>query len=371
MSLCNLMKQPEWKFGLLLFLIFLFTGCDGSQEKTKKNKIQNIELTFATPVDSVRFDYNVKSVKKSNFEYIENLNGQHVFRDAKKHIIYATINSLNELHTFDFTTNKHHYSNQITKKKIDAFLIENNCVNILAGNYLYVKDFSLKTIDSFAFKSPNIKQEHGIDFSIENRSNLYKVNNLYVLMYYIVDKNNVYRNSKKLFYYFNRDTSFFNNKMCNELENSFQYFRYPAISGDGKYLIHSPRVLNCISKSNNVSTIIHKKISSNDNVYLKINHDDQYEISKLKKYRFNTYYNKEILCSNENYFLLQEFPSKITYTRNIPTYKHSLKIIKYDNQLNELNSILIKDNLYNAMLVDGNFLYVFNLKKNKYYIYEI
>lgn len=370
MILCNLMKQPKRNFGLLLFLIVLFTRCEDSEVKIKKSNIQKNDLKFATPTDSVVFNYNSKSWKKSNYEYIENLYGQNIFRDLNNHIIYASINSLNELHTFDFNTNKHHYSKQITKNKIDAFLIENDCINILVDNNLIVKDFKLRTIDSFAFKTPIIKLENGIDFSLENKSNLFKVNNYYVIMYYIVD-HNIYRNSKKLFYYFNRDTSFFNNQMCDELEHSFQYFRYPAICSDGGYLIHSPRVLNCISKSNESKTLIHKNISTNNNIYLKINHEDQYEISKLKKYRFRTYYNKELLWDKTNYYLIQEFPSNITYVKNIPTYKHSLKLIKFDSRLKRIKSIVIKDNVYNALLINEGMLYLFNFKKNRYYRYEI
>lgn len=356
--------------GLLICWIFCFSSCVDSL-KIKNKETTRKKINYTLPSDSIEFSYCTSSWKKSSFNYSENQYGQNVYRDKNNHLMYASINSLNELHTFDFQTNKHSYSKEITDENIDAYLIENERFNLIYENNLIVKDFKLRTLDSFIFNLPKIIQQNGIDFSMENKSNLFKVNNYFVLMYFVVDHRKVYRNSKLLFYYFNKDTAFFNNRMCKELENSFQYFRYPAVCSDGKFLIHSPRVLNCISKSNEIKTCLHKKIHLKDNYYLKIKPEDQYEMSRLKKYRFSTYYNKEILFLDGNYYLLQEFPSKITYFKEIPTYKHSLRLQKYNNNLEKIKSIIIKDNVYQTLFIEGNYFYVINFNLNKCYKYEI
>lgn len=207
-----------------------------------------------------------------------------------------------------------------------------------------------------------------------NKFNLFKIKDYYVVMYYVVDKgvnNDLYRNTKKKFYYFNHDTAFFANKGCEHMDTTFQYFRYPAVFSDLEFIYHSPRVMNCISKSNEVKTLINSPIDTIHSNYLSIKIDDQYQISKLKKYRFSTDYNKEIIGSGNYIYLLKEYAHEIFYQNNVRNYNRKIKVVKFDKDLNITSNYYINNNSYSVSYMKNNRLYLFNFKTNKCLIYEV
>ncbi|MCO5259607.1 MAG: hypothetical protein M9916_05640 [Crocinitomicaceae bacterium] len=361
-------KEANLRISFLLILMYSLLGCNSNSNQRIK---ESDKITYLHPVDSISFTYQSSSWKGNSSNYTENQYGQNMFIDSNNNFKYVSINSRNEIHVFDFGTNQHSYSEPITSSNLEAWLIDSNLIYLLYNDTLHIKDYDLNTIDAFAYKKPKIKLPHGIDFSVENNNSLFKVNDYYVLMYYVVDKNEWYRNTKYLFYYFNQDTSFFSNKVCEELETSFQYFRYPVIASDGFFLYHAPRVLNCISKSNELKTQNHSIIDNLKNNYLSLKHIDQYQISKLKKYRFSTDYNKEVFITTDYVYLLKEFPIDIHVENNIQIYNHNLELIKFDKNLKKISSYYIKDNVYYYAFMKEKKMYLFNFKKNKYYVYEI
>lgn len=360
--------HPSFIVGVLLLSIMTTMGCNENQEGINKR-------VFLMPIDSLVFNYSSDSRQKSNPDYAENRFGYAIFRDTSHHFRYFSIDSENQLHTFDFGTNSHSYSEKIVEGNIQAYLLDSLSLKIIVDNIFYIKDYQLKTIDSFKFTPPTFEKKHGIDFSVENSSNLFKVRDYFVLMYYIIDElpdgTNIYRNSNELFYFFNRDTAFFSGKGCQELDNSFQYFRYPAIASDHEHLYHTPRVLNCISKSNHIATVLNSKVDTNRANYLSINHYDQYEISKLKKYRFSTDYNRDLILSDKHLYLIKEIPEKIYYKDNVRMYQHILEIKKFDKQLKSLKTFYIQDKFYSFAYILDEKLYLFNIQQNKAFIYDL
>lgn len=362
-------KHPVFLIGVLFLSVFLLIGCDESKELSTENKI------LLTPIDSLIYDYSSDTQKITNPDYSENRYGYYIFLDSNEQFIYLSINSDNQLHKFNFDSNVHSYSEKICNSNIDAYMIDSSNIYLLYNNIFYIKNHQLKTIDSFTYESPNLSQKHAIDFSVENNANLFRIKDYFALMYYVVDEmpdgTNLYRNSDELFYFFNRDTAFFASKGCNELNTSFQYFRYPAIISDNEFLYHTPRVMNCLSKSNSVSTFQNSKIDGVGKNYLTINHSDQYEISKLKKYRFSTDYNRDLILSGSFIYLIKEIPDKIYYEKNVRTYEHVLEIKKFDKKLKHIKTSYIKDKIYSFAFVKEGNLYLFDINRNKALIYEI
>ncbi len=361
--------HPNFIIGVLFSSVFILVGCNEDKE------LSNDKMIFLTPVDSLNFNYASDSWKKSNPDYSENRYGYAIFLDTNDAFCYVSIDSDNQLHKFNFKTNIHSYSEKICTEKIEAYKLDSTSIYLLYNNTFYIKNYQLKTIDSFKYQSPIINKKHAIDFSVENSANLFKVKDYFALMYYVVDEmpdgTNLYRNSDYLFYFFNRDTAFFASKGCQELDTSFQYFRYPAITSDSEYLYHSPRVMNCISKSNNVSTIINSKIDTIRKNYLSINHSDQYKISKLKKYRFSTDYNRDLILSGKYLYLIKEILDKIYYKDNVRKYEHVLEIKKFDKQLKHIRTFYIQDKIYSFAYIKEEKLYLFDIYKNKALIYDL
>lgn len=361
------LQQPNYSIGLLFIILAIQTGC--------KENINTDQKSYLSPVDSLAFNYTSASWRGNDPNYSDYRFGKHMFIDSSRTFVYVTIDSDKQLHTYNFKTSMHTYSKQICSSNIDAFKIDSSLVYLVFDGTFYVKDYQLNTIDSFPYASPNITQKHDIDFSIENNSNLFRIGNYYALMYYVVDEKpdgtNLYRNSDRLFYYFNRDTAFFANKTCPEADTTFQYFRYPAVTNDSEHIYHAPRVLNCISRSNWDGTSINTSIDTSKNNYLTIRADEQYEISKLRTYRFSTDYNRDLIASGNYIYLIKEFPNKIYYENNVRTYDHILEVKKFDKQLKVIKTFYIKDNSYSFAFIEDNKLYLFNLDKNKCLVYEI
>ncbi|MDR0801172.1 hypothetical protein [Fluviicola sp.] len=366
-------RQAGLISGLLALLIAIaLTACKENGESNNKGAISGIP--YISAIDSVSFNYQSPSWKGGGHDYSDDQFGRYISVDSNNHFRYISINSYNELHTYDFSTHVHTYSRPVCKAKIEAFKIDSSLIYLLYNDTLFVKDFQLNTVDSFTYKRPNILQKHGIDYDSENSSNLFKVNNYYVLMYFVVYKigdHEEYRNSKYLFHYFNKDTSFFANKVCNELDTSSIYFRYPAVTSDGQFLYHAPRMKNCISKSNELKTLLHVSIDKTKNNYLPFHHGDQFQISVLKKLRFSSDYNKDILISGNHVILLREFLKESYYKNNIQNYNLDTEIIIFNKDLKKIRSYFIKDNGDFYSLVKNNKLYLFNVFRNKYYVYEI
>jgi len=354
----------------VLFLSFIFFSCHSSG-----NRPDN-EFTYVLPVDSFTFDYKSKTRKSLSSKYSENRYGRKIVRDKDGTLKYLSIDSDKQLHQFLFKSNSHTYSEKICNKEIDGYMIDSSLIYLLYDSTFYIKDFNLSTIDSFKFRPPSLTQKHGIDFSGENGSNLFRFKEYFFLMYYVIDKlkdgDEIYRNSDYLFYFFNKDTAFFASKGCEELQETFQYFRYPSVANNNKYIFHAPKVLNCISKSNEERTKINASIDSTQNHnYLKINHSDQFVISRLKKYRFSTDYNKNILLTDKYVLLLKEIPERIYLEENVRKYDIVLQIDKFDLDLNFIKSFYIKDKSYSEAYVEKDSLYLFKLNKNKTFVYEI
>lgn len=353
---------------LFLSIFFLISGCD-------KNKIIDKERTFLTPIDSIHFNYSSDSWKGINSNYSENRYGRKLMLDSNNNFWYFSIDSENQLHKFNFGTNKHSYSKKICNYKIEAYKLDTSLIYLLFDNKLVIKDYHLNTIDSFVYLAPTINKKHGIDFDLENSHSIFKVKNYLALLYYVVDTmsdgTNFYRMSDPLFYFFNRDTAFFASNGCYKTDTSFQYFRYPNVISDQEYLYHAPKVMNCISKSNEISTLLNVQIDTIRNNYLSINHSDQYQISKLKKYRFSSDYNREIKVSENFIYLLKEIPSKIYYEDKVRKYEHFLEISKFNKQLKLIETLNIKDKFYSFSFIKNKKLYLFDIYKNKCLIYEI
>jgi hypothetical protein len=366
------LKKPNFLIGLLFALIFILPSCKenvGDKETAEK------DLTYLAPADSVDFVYSSPSWKRNTSNYLENRFGQSLLLNFDSKFLYESINSENELHTFNSQTNEHTYSRPICSGKIDAFKLDSSYIYLLCNGVFYVKDHQLNTIDSFIYTPPVLKGKHDVDFSVENNSNLFKIKDYFVLLYYIVDEKpdntEIYRNTDYLFYFFNRDTAFFANKQCQDLDSSFQYFRYPVVASDREFLYHTPRVMNCISKSSGNRTLIHAPIDTLQSNYLNIKPNDQYQISKLKKYRFSSDYNRDILLSGDFVYLVREIPARIYYKDNVRMYETVLELKKFDKQLHLINTTHIKDHIYSYGLIEGSKLFLFNFFKNKYFIYEI
>lgn len=366
------LKRPNFSIGLFFTVLTILVGCN---DNNGDNEVSKNILTYISPIDSTEFNYSSASRKDNHNDFSEIRFGQNLYLTSDKQMFYASINSDNELHTFNFKTTEHTYSKPICSSKIDAFKIDSSEIYLLYDSVFYVKDYQLNTLDSFVYTHPKIDQKHAIDFSSENNSNLFKIKNYFVLMYYVVDEKpdntNVYKNTEYLFYYFNRDTSFFASKGCPELATTFQYFRYPAVASDGEFLYHTPRVINCISKSDEHKTWINSPINKLKNNYLSINPEDQYQISKLKRYRFSTDYNRDLILTKNNIYLIKEIPSKIYYEQNVRMYETVLELKKFDKQLNLIKTTYIKDKIYSYALIKEGKLLLFNFYKNKYYTYEI
>lgn len=356
----------------LLGCIFVFSQCELTQTTNVNNKIE--KKKFINPIDSISFNYKLDE-EFSDIYYDERY-GKIILIDSTNGFIFKSINSNNQLHEFDFKANKHSFSKSITNNSIKAYKLDTNLFYLLVDSIFYIKDYDLKTIDSFVYHPPVIINRHDIDFSIEDKSNLFKIKDFFVTIYYEVDKtqkgDDLYKNTDELFYFFNKDTSFFYGKNClNENDTLFQYYRFPNVVSDNNYLYHTPKILNCISKTGAKSTMISKQIDSLKNNYLSLNYEDQFEISKLKKYRFTTYYNKELITNNNYLYLLREVLDSVYYVKGIREYNRSIEIIKFDKNLNKLNSFYVKIQYYNYALVINDKIYFFNFDKNIIYVYKI
>ncbi|MDR9399715.1 hypothetical protein [Salibacter sp.] len=362
--------QPKYLFGLFFIIALVLIGCNNYDENIHKD-----EISYIIPIDSIEFNYNLDSLENKNDKgYKLNLYGQHITVLPNQDFRYTSITSQNELHTFYSSTNRHVFSDPVLKSKIDAYKVDSSYLYLLSNNTLYKKDHKLNTVDSFKFITPTINKKHGVDFSLQNNSNLFKIKDYFILLYYVVERNtdnsSVYKNTNPIFYYFNRDTSYFAGSGCKS-DSTYQYFRYPAIAADSNFLYHAPRVLNCISKSNEFKTLLTAPIDTLNGNYLTINYDDQYQISKLKRYRFTTDYNKDIIVTKSNLFLLKEYASKIFYRNNIRNYNRNIELKKFDKKLNLIKTYHIKNNKYSYALIKKGKLYLLSLRNNKCYIYEI
>ncbi len=238
----------------------------------------------------------------------------------------------------------------------------------------YIKDFQLNTVDSFPYIQPHIIQTHGFEFNVPNNNNLFKIDNYYAVTYYIVEKvsgsEDIYKTTDRIFYYFNRDTAFFENDACYDLDTSFQYFRELAIASDGEFLFHAPTVLNCISKSNQNGTILHNRISETHN-YLSFHPEDIYQISKMKEYRFSTDFNEIILVDGSYIYLIKGIAHKIYTKNNVKKYDRCFEVIKMDKELNVVDKKYINKQYLTYVYIDNGILYLFELKKGKCYLYEV
>lgn len=362
-------QHLKFNLEVLFFLALILVGCKSS-EKSKSN-----EINFNNPIDSIEFNYLSETLKKTNINYSENLYGDIVLKDSSNKFKYYSINSDNQLHIFDFSTNIHYYSKKICNYDIKGYMIDSSHIYLLYNDFFYIKDFNLNTLDSFKYPKPKINKKHDFDFSIENTSNIFKLKNYFVIMYYEVDNiskgQDLYKNTDKLFYFFNKDTSFFNGNNCNINDTTFQYFRYPAVASDGNYLYHAPRVMNCISKTNNISTIINSKIVTKKGNYLTCSFNDQFEISKLKKYRFSTDYNRNIITDGDYVYLFTEIPLRIYEEQNVKKYDRILKLTKYNKNLKLMKTYFIKNKNYNYPFISNNKLYIINFDLNKIFIHGI
>jgi len=369
-------KHPNFLIGVLFVsLLFLF-GCNEVKKTGNELNFLKEEKSFLAPFDSLSYNYSSDSWKGKLANYSENRYGQMLTLDSGNNFCYLSIDTDNELHRFNFSTNEHSYSSKICNSTIQAYKIDSSLIYLLYDDILFIKNFQLNTIDSFSYKHPVIDQQHGIDFTLENNSNLFKMKDYFALMYYVVDElpdgSGLFKNSENLFYFFNKDTSFFSGEGCEKLQDSvFQYFRYPTVTNDNGSIYHAPRVLNCISKTSEVSTIINSEIDAKTNNYLTINHLDQYEISKLKKYRFSTDYNREIINSGAYIYLIKETPDKIYYENGVRKYKHSLELRKFDMELNFIKTYYIQNKFYSFTYIDNDKLYLFDIYNNNAIIYEL
>lgn len=364
--------RSNYIVGALYSLTLVMNSCTNHVDNTVN---VNDNLTFLLPKDSMFFDYSNETRKNTDLDYFESRYGYYVSIDENNNFVYLSIDSDNQLHKFESKTNTHSYTKKIWSDKIDAYKIDNEQVYLLYNDVFHIKNYQLQTLDSFPYKSPSINQRHSIDFSGENNSNLFKVGDYYALMYYVVDDmpdgSSLYRNHEKLFYFFNRDTAFFGGNDCIEFKNSFQYFRFPAITSDNQSIFHAPRVLNCISKTNHTSTKINSKIDYEENNYLSFEHSDQYEISKLKNYRLGSHYNRDLLVSGDNIYLIREIPQKIYFEEGVKKYKHIIEIRKYDKELNHIESYYIENNVYSLISIKNGRVFLFDFEKNKTLIYEL
>lgn len=365
-------RQPFLLFGLLLFIISSFS-CNNNNNAGKP--LSKVSYDYLLPVDSINFDYTTGSKLSSNTEYSEDFYGQNRVWLKDGSFLYASINSRKELHVFDFKTNKHQYSKQICPYSIKAYRVDSGAIYLIYNGFFYKKNFQLKTLDSFRYPAPSISKPHGIDYDKENNANLFKVGDYFALMYYIIDKakdgSDSYRHTNYLFYYFNKDTSFFADKGCLDKNPSFEYFRYPALTSDGGYIYHAPRVKNCLAKSNYLKTLFTKPIDSSKNNYLTLQPNDQYLVSKVKRFRFSTDYNRDLLVTPNSLFLLKGFPKRIYKKKGITKYERNLELIEFDKQLNVKNHFYIRDTKYTFVFINGRNLFLFNFEKGKYYVYKI
>lgn len=350
----------------VLLAIFFFS-CSNESFDEEKYELLLDDIIYLKPVDSLFFDFDSETRDLVNYydnNYVENRYGYHLFVDSNEIFNYVSIDSYNRLHIFNFKTYVHSYSEPICNCNIDAYKIDSEYLYVLCDSIFYIKDYNLKTLDYFSYKTPYLEEINSIDFSVENESNLYKINEYFVVMYYVVneieDGSKLYSNTNKLFYFFNRDTSFFASEGCKEHLSSFHYFRFPAVASDGEYLYHTHRVMNCISKSNEIATIINAEIEENDN-YLSLEFSDQYEMSKLKKYRYSTDYNRNLYFSNEFVYLIKEIPVKIYYEDDIRKYELALKVIKFDKELTKIHTAYISERIYSFAYISDEKLFLFNI----------
>lgn len=358
--------------GVLLFCISLLGGCADNNETSI---YLDGEIPFLEPVDTLTFHYENTSIKANSTGYSENRYGQVVLMDSNNNWHYWSIDSDKQLHHYDFRTGVHSYSDTITGESIQAYKLDASFIYLLYGDYLYVKDYTLHSLDSFPFPRPVIDQMHGIDFSIENSYNLVKTNQYFMLMYYVVDKQengtSRYRNTYDAFYFFNRDTSFFAIRGCVSADSVFQYFRYPALTYDGEYLYAAPRVKNCIARFSESLVAEYSVIEEDRNNYLTLEHADQYEISKLKKYRFSSDYNRDILIDGHHVYLIKEVPRKIYLENGVRMYDRILKVVAFNKDLSGSHSAYLEDQKYQISWVHKDRLYLFDFSKNYALVYEI
>ena len=68
------------------------------------------------------------------------------------------IDSYNRLHIFNFKTYVHSYSEPICNCNIDAYKIDSEYLYVLCDSIFYIKDYNLKTLDYFSYKTPYLKK---------------------------------------------------------------------------------------------------------------------------------------------------------------------------------------------------------------------
>jgi len=371
LSFKRMKRRFETQSNIFIGLLFLFlinaTSCQqGSESESKR-----VEFAYDLPVDSGSFNYDDRSGNETDRDYVENRFGRGIFK-VNNHFVYKSIDSENRLHSFDFSTNTHSYSKKICNSKIDGFKIENERIYLLYDSIFFVKDHLLNTIDSFPFPSPIIDGKHSIDFSMENGSNIIKNKDFFGVVYYQVDPiSGNYGNTEKIFYLFNKDTAFFVGQNCQEVDTTFQYFRYPCVAEEEQFIYFSPKIGNCISRVGVQGNEISAKIDSSSSRYLTLNSEDQYQISRLKKYRLSSDYNRRIILSNDYVFLLKEFKKRSYVKDNIMQYERDLILKKFDKNLNAKGSIYIKNTPFSNIYLEGNTLYLFSFLKQKFYVYEV
>lgn len=359
-------KQSSVTVGLFLIVIFN-CGCNQNQQNTRI-------IDYLEPIDSVLIKgFNDTTIMALNSN--PNRYGEFLFRDSNDCFVYRSLNSNNQLHMYNICTNVHDYSERLFDNEINAALLDTHFMYVLTENQFYQMDYQLKIIDSFFFKQPKINLNHGIDFDFENHSNLFKVNEYFVVMYYeIVDKSDgtkIYQNTNPIFYYFNKDTAFFASNSPSLKDSSFQYFRYPAIASDQNHLYHIERMNNHLLKSNQTEVSERTIIDSVQSNYWSMKHEDQYNLSKMKKIRFSTHYNRQVLAGKEHVLVATEYPSKIANVDGIRTYNHDIILRFYDKSLNRLKSYRIRDNAISYIYYSRSLLYIFNFHKQKYYVYKV
>lgn len=363
----KVLAHPSCIVGVCIFLFCC--SCEN------RGVVQNDTESYLKPLDTLFFNYS-SNTDKSGSEYLDNRYGYRIVGLPDGSFKYYSIDSDNQFHEFDFKTSTHTYSENRFQGEIDAYLIDTTEVYLLSGNWLYVLDYQLTIIDSFFYSTPHVPHEkYGIDFSLESGSNLYRVDDYFVLLYYVVDEledgTGLYRNTDSLFYFFNADTAFFTGRGCAERDTAFQYFRYPCIAVNNGFIFHSPKMLNCIAKSDENSTILSRKIDTVRKNYLSFRHSDQYQMSKLKRYRFSSDYNRELVIDQGRMFLFTQIPEKIYYKENVRKYEHIFQLNEFDENLVLKKTSYIKHDSYSFSYLNDDTLYLFNKFKNRAVLYEL
>lgn len=360
--------------GLFICFIFLIMGCDSNENEVILDR--NISSKyFLEPIDSVKFHSNFDSLRSENKSFLDHRYGYSILMDSNNLFNLTSINSNNEVVRYNFNSGNITNFGKTTNFDIEAFKIDKDEILLMYNDSLHVVDFELSSIKSIRFPKANIKRKHDIDFSMENRSNVFEYKNNYFLLYYIVNENNegeeIYANTDPLLYFFDADTSYFTGSLENDTMFLFQYFRYPVINTDSSYIYFSSRVSNSLTMADENGNIKTIQIDETDNKYLPFEYRDQYQISKIKKYRFSSAYNKEILINSKHLFLIREIPTKIYINEGIKEYETKLEVIVYDKELNRLKNFFIDKSSYSYITLKEEKLYLFNLLKQKYYEFEV